>query len=251
MTPASTLTGPNVQAIDVVLAPALEAYTAQLEAHRTADYVYGEPEACTCGFTGKTNSRDRRGTRSVGLHRAAAERRASKAYDVAAKAALETLSRMTGEDRRRIVAEHLTATGVVPTLTVAPAAEAQLERIATELAEARAAGPQEEEPTVEEPTDAELGIPSETAALAQLGAYLLEGPTEDRPRRVEVDALKAAGYADTTVAHVAHLEQQLEQRRQRVADLSPGHLIAGDVLVARHAARYFHDGPELWIELND
>lgn len=68
--------------------------------------------ACRCGFQGKSN-------RAVGLHVSAAAKRAEKAYDVAAKAALEELGAMTYAERRQLEdeAEAGAAANVVEALT--------------------------------------------------------------------------------------------------------------------------------------
>ena len=137
----TTTTTPKT-ALELVIAPALDAYSAELEAHRTAAYVYGEPESCTCGYVGKTNSRDRRGTRSVGLHRSAAEKRASKAYDAAAAVALDELSRMTPAQRRELEAQAVEVEPVVEQLVDGPLHELSAEQrehngAALELVKAR------------------------------------------------------------------------------------------------------------------
>lgn len=88
----STLT-----ALDELIAPALDAYGDELARHRIVDLVTVAAEqtgpsydrkpghryvgACGCGWTGDRSYRDR-GTanRSAGLHRSAAEKRASRVY---------------------------------------------------------------------------------------------------------------------------------------------------------------------------
>lgn len=57
--------------LDDLLAPALATYAAALDAHGH------DAHGCRCGWTPKGTSQPRRAT---GLHIAAAERRASKAY---------------------------------------------------------------------------------------------------------------------------------------------------------------------------
>lgn len=71
--------------LEVILAPALDQYSADLAAHDQASYT--GPGACRCGWTpARTSCADPRGRRAVGLHVAAAHRRASRRYDQAAAA---------------------------------------------------------------------------------------------------------------------------------------------------------------------
>lgn len=85
------------------LAPALDVFGEELALHMYASatevmarYSRFGPVAyvgtCACGWTGRRASHDR-GTanRSAGLHRSAAEKRASKAYDAAADAVIAGL----------------------------------------------------------------------------------------------------------------------------------------------------------------
>lgn len=65
--------------LTTVIQPALDAYAAAIATHQHdySTWGTGTPIACLCGYVG----RGRSPRRSVGLHVAAAERRASKAYD--------------------------------------------------------------------------------------------------------------------------------------------------------------------------
>lgn len=63
----------------VALQPALDAYGADLAAHRHAPYP---ADGCTCGWLPSPFSASKR--RSTGLHIAAVHRAASKVYDEAA-----------------------------------------------------------------------------------------------------------------------------------------------------------------------
>lgn len=97
----TTTTAPTLSPVEAIVAPALDAYSAELAAH---GHVYGElgstVRSCRCGFVGKAG---RNAGRSVGLHIAAAERAASKRYDAAAKVALDRLAGMTPAQRRELV----------------------------------------------------------------------------------------------------------------------------------------------------
>jgi hypothetical protein len=80
-----SVTYPPPLDVDAIVAPALEAYTRALEAHRK---LYGLPagrDRCTCGWVpSRPTMTAASRSRAVGLHVAAAERRASKAFDKAA-----------------------------------------------------------------------------------------------------------------------------------------------------------------------
>jgi hypothetical protein len=73
-----------------VIQPALDAYGEALSAHRHSGY--GEPVACTCGWTSQRLSRTPR--RAVGLHISAAHKRASKACDEASAQLMEEASKL-------------------------------------------------------------------------------------------------------------------------------------------------------------
>jgi hypothetical protein len=89
----ATLTAPQHRSIDDVIEAALNDYSAAIAEHRhdfaASTYEsnpYARTSVCTCGYTvtGK-----RFPNRSVGLHVAAAQKRASKVYAAACAAALE------------------------------------------------------------------------------------------------------------------------------------------------------------------
>lgn len=97
----------RLSALELVLEPLLEAYSAELAAH-SYDFTAsaGAANACTCGRTFAT-------PQGLGLHRAAAEKRASKAYDAAARVAMDKLAAMTYEQRRELVDAHYAAAAPV------------------------------------------------------------------------------------------------------------------------------------------
>lgn len=70
-------------ALDLAIAPALERYSAAIAEHGHRYDVTGP--VCRCGRTFRSN-------RAVGLHAAAAERRASKAYDAESAEAIRQLT---------------------------------------------------------------------------------------------------------------------------------------------------------------
>lgn len=86
---------PPHRPVEEIVAPALEQYGRDLDEHGH-DYAAENPR-CRCGYKPPREPHDRRtrglARRSVGMHVAAAEKRASKAYSAAAERLLDQARR--------------------------------------------------------------------------------------------------------------------------------------------------------------
>lgn len=70
----------DTRTLEQVITPALDAYGEALAEHGHTGYSHGETSRCVCGWAPRESMQTKSKRRAVGIHIAAAEKKAEKAY---------------------------------------------------------------------------------------------------------------------------------------------------------------------------